>query len=170
MLADITVLMDYAHNPHGIASLLSASQSIKREQVRAGGAAGRIALLLGQAGNRGDEAIADLARTAAKFHPDLIVLKEIAGMLRGRELGEVTARLMESLLAAGYPPEHLHAESDEVEAACHLLRWARPGDVLVLPIHQSAARQSLVTLLDHLGRSPWRAGLPLPAVNAVTAT
>ena len=91
-----------------------------------------------------------MALTAAVFQPDFIVIKEIASMLRGRASGEVPVLLKDSLLAAGFPPENIHFETDEVNAARHLLYWARPGDVLVLPIHQSTARQALSVLLDQL--------------------
>ena len=165
-LANITVLIDYAHNPGGLAMLLAASRSVQREQNSRLGTAGRFGLLLGQAGNRRDEAIDELARTAATFKPDVIVLKELTGMLRGRALGEVPALLKAGLLNAGYPPANIHTVADEVDAARRLLRWAQPGDVLVLPIHQPAARNELAALLDHLESCDWQAGSPLPAVAA----
>ncbi len=150
LLGEVNVLIDYAHNPDGLAVLLAASRSIQLAQISGGRAASRIGLLLGQAGNRSNDAIHELALTAAMFRPDFIVIKEIASMLRGRASGDVPALLNDSLLAAGYPPENIHTEADEVNAARHLLYWARPGDVLVLPIHQSTARQALSALLDQL--------------------
>ncbi len=165
-LADITVLIDYAHNPGGLAMLLAGCYSIRLDQMSTSDAEGRVGLLLGQAGNRRDEAIEELARTAASFEPHHIVIKEIASMLRGRSLGEVPALLKKSLLAAGYPIENIDMESDEVEAARQLLRWAKAGDVLVLPIHQSAARAAMVALLDDLESRGWRAGNTLPALPA----
>ena len=157
-LADITVLIDYAHNPSGLAILLAGSESIRKVEALKSGIAGRIGLLLGQAGNRSDDAIADLARVAAMSGPDFIVIKEIAGMLRGRAVGEVPSRLKAGLLHAGYAAENIHMESDEVAAARHLLQWARPGDVLVLPVHQTDARTELTILLDGLERARWQAG------------
>ncbi len=166
-LADITVLIDYAHNPGGLAMLLAGCYSIRQDQVTQSGVAGRVGLLLGQAGNRRDEAIDELARTAAKFEPHYIVIKEIAGMLRGRELGEVPALLKGGLVAAGYPLEKIHMEADEVDAARHLLSWAQAGDVLVLPVHQSAARNVLAALLDELENANWRAGMALPESHRI---
>jgi cyanophycin synthetase len=157
-LADITVLIDYAHNPGGLAMLLTASRAIQREKKKPG----RLGLLLGQAGNRTDQAIADIARTAASFKPDIIVLKEIATMLRGRAMGEVPALLKASLLDAGYPSASIVTEPDETDAARCLLRWAEAGDALVLPVHQSAARKTLATLLDELMQIGWKAKSPLP--------
>ena len=110
----------------------------------------------------------ELAQTAAIAKPEMIVLKEITGMLRGRELGEVPALLKSALLAAGYPAENIHLVSDEVDAARYLLQWGRRGDVLVLPIHQSAARKLLAGLLDELERIHWHAGAALPVANRET--
>ncbi len=164
-LADITVLIDYAHNPGGLMMLMAGIATIRMDQIFKSGIEGRIGLLLGQAGNRSNEAIAELARVAAIVQPDCIVIKELASMLRGRQLGEVPALLRDGLLAANFPPEKIHLESDEVDAACHLLRWARVGDVVVLPVHQSAARKALAAMLDEMEKTKWQAGLALPSMG-----
>src|SRR5690606_20796120 len=92
----VQVYVDYAHNPDGLQHLLGLVR-----QAHAPG--GRLHLLLGQAGNRSDEAIADLAATAASFAPDRIVLKDMDGYLRGRESGAVAGLLREALLRCGVP-------------------------------------------------------------------
>ncbi len=133
-----TVLVDYAHNPDGLAQLLQVAQAL--QPVRLG-------LLLGQAGNRDDAAITELARTAVRFAPARIVLKELPGMLRGRALGEVPGLLRSGLLAGGMAAQHIHHEADETAAALALLAWARPGDVVVLPVHTTAVRLALAAVL-----------------------
>lgn len=138
-----TVLVDYAHNPDGLAQLLQVAQALMATQPPA-----RLGLLLGQAGNRDDAAIAELATTAAGFAPAHIVIKELPRMLRGRALGEVPALLQQALLATGQPAASLHREDDEEAAARALLAWALPGDVVVLPVHTTAVRQSLAALLQ----------------------
>jgi len=134
-----TVLVDYAHNPDGLSVLLAVAASLQPA---------RLGLLLGQAGNRSNEAIAELARTAASARPDRVVLKELPAMLRGRAPGEVTTLLRAALQAAGLPPDRVAAEPDEFAAACALLDWAQPGDVIVLPVHQAASREALAARLD----------------------
>jgi hypothetical protein len=62
---------------------------------------GRVTTLLGHAGNRRDEDIAELARVAAACRPDRVIVKENEGHLRGRQLGEVPAILRTALLEAG---------------------------------------------------------------------
>jgi len=133
-----TVLVDYAHNPDGLAQLLAVAQALKPQ---------RLCLLLGQAGNRDDAAIAELAQTAAAAKPDHTVVKELPRMLRGRSLGDVPALLTRALLAAGVPAERIEQHPDEEGAARALLAAARPGDVIVLPIHTSAVRTALAALL-----------------------
>ncbi len=134
-----TVLVDYAHNPDGLTQLLQVAHALKPT---------RLGLLLGQAGNRGDEAILALATAAAAYLPDRIVIKELPTMLRGRELGQVPQLLTRGLTAAGVPPAHIHQQADEETAARELLAWAQPGDVVVLPVHTPAARHALSGLLS----------------------
>ena len=161
-LAEITVIIDYAHNPDGLRMLLDGMEVIRRDQTAGVGGAGRVGLLLGQAGNRSNEAIAELARVAASAKPALIVVKEIPSMLRGRVAGEVSMLLKDGLLAADYPGERIRMEADEVGAARQLIRWAEVHDVVVLPVHQSVARKALADMLDAMEQTGWRVGSPLP--------
>ena len=137
-----TVLVDYAHNPDGLAQLLGVARSL----LPVGGA-GRLLLLLGQAGNRDDEAIAALAEVAAAAQPDLVVLKELTAMLRGRYAGAVPALLHAGLLKAALPASRVVDGGDESDAAGQLLQAARPGDVVVLPLHTTAVRDAVVARL-----------------------
>jgi cyanophycin synthetase len=155
-ISGVTVVIDYAHNPSGLSLLMAASLAERKNNQ------GRTALLLGQAGNRGGDAIKQLAETAASYKPDLIVIKELSSMLRGRVLGEVPALLRAALLAKEFPATSIIIEADEVDAARRLLEWAQPYDILIMPIHQQAARAELVALLDQLQGANWRAGSALP--------
>ena len=136
----VEVLLDYAHNPDGLSALLAIARSLAPK--------GRLGLLLGQAGNREDEAIRELARTAAAASPERVVLKDLPDFLRGRAPGEVPALLHAELRRAGLDHVRLHTELSEVDAARGLLEWARPGDVVVLPVHGKDARRALVDWLD----------------------
>ncbi|TXG79854.1 MAG: Mur ligase [Rhodocyclaceae bacterium] len=149
----ISVLMDYAHNPDGLQGLLDIAQALR--------GAGRLGLILGQAGNRGDAQIRELAAVAASVSPELIVLKDMEGYLRGREQNEVANLLRDELMARGMDADRLPMCSTDMEAARHALGWARAGDVLVLPIHAPRARAALRGCLDQLERDGWQAGGPL---------
>jgi cyanophycin synthetase len=150
----LTIFMDYAHNPEGLDGLLEVA-AVSR-------AGGRLGLLLGQAGNREDEAIRSLAATAARHAPDLLVLKDLEGFLRGREPGEVPELLRRELAAQGVGAERLWVVLPEEEAVLALLGWARNGDVLVLPVHGLQARTAVGARLDRLQYGGWNAGDPLP--------
>jgi UDP-N-acetylmuramyl tripeptide synthase len=136
-----TVLVDYAHNPEGLAGLLAVAQALRGE-------GGRLLLLLGQAGNRDDEAIAALAAVAAAARPSRVVLKDIAGYLRGRAEGDVARLLSGALQAHGLAAQAISMELDELAASQVLVREARAGDVVVLPVHNLDARDRLAAWLD----------------------
>jgi len=152
-LGGITVLIDYAHNPHGLIALLAAASSM---------VSGRLLLLLGQAGDRDDGALRALARAAWSAQPALIVLKELDGYLRGRAAGAVPAILADELKANGAHPDQLMTVLDEMDAVRTLLVQARPGDLVVLPVHELDARTRVLALLEELRGAGWTAGAPLP--------
>jgi len=136
----VKVLVDYAHNPDGLRGLLEVAEHLRR-----GG--GRLGLLLGQAGNRQDADIDALARVAAEFSPNLIVVKENEVQLRGRAAGEMPGMIRAALVRSGLPESALLMAESEVAAARCALDWARPGDVLALPIHSLQARSAVLAIL-----------------------
>ena len=119
-----TVLLDYAHNPHGLEALRPLVESLPAK---------RRILLFGQAGDRDDAALRDLAAAASRFAPDLVILKEMPALLRGRKPGEVPAILEADLRRLGVP-EILRVETElaGVELA---LEIAEAGDLLILLVH-----------------------------------
>jgi cyanophycin synthetase len=138
----VTVLIDYAHNPDGLRGFLDVASHLRRE-------GGRLAIILGQAGNRQDADVEELVHVAAGFHPDLVVVKENETQLRGRAPGEMPQLIRAKLLRLGLPESALPMTGTEVEAARHALRWARPGDVVALPLHVSSARKAILAELLH---------------------
>jgi cyanophycin synthetase len=135
----VRVWVDYAHNPHGLGALLHAAAAAQRS--------GRLGLVLGQAGDREDDAIRALARTAWEARPARIVLKDVDGYMRGRVPGEVPALLHAELLRAGAPESVLSTVSAEADGVRALLAWAVSGDLLVLPVHALSARDAVIALL-----------------------
>lgn len=153
-LGQLQVFVDYAHNPEGLRGLLSVAMSA--------GSRGRLGLVLGQAGNREDAEIRELAAVAASFHPQRVVMKDIEGMQRGRQPGAVTDILRAELLRQAMPADTIVDGLDEIDAVRGLLNWAQDGDLLVLPTHGTQARQTVVELLDQLQATDWLVGTPLP--------
>ena len=141
----VQVLVDYAHNPEGIRGLLQVARHLQRE-------GGRLGMILGHAGNRQDADIRALASAAAEFRPDLVVVKEDESYLRGRVPGEIPRLIRDELLGHGLPDSALPLRSSELEGVRAALDWSRPGDVLALPVHSTAARAATLALLESMRR------------------
>jgi UDP-N-acetylmuramyl tripeptide synthase len=138
-LGGVQVLVDYAHNPHGIRAVM--------EMARALGGSRRL-VLLGQAGDRSEEAIRTLVRTVWEAGPDRIVVKEMRQHLRGREAGEVPSIIQDELRRLGVPPDRVDRADTELEGVRRALEWGRPGDQLLLFCH--AEREAVIALLKGL--------------------
>jgi UDP-N-acetylmuramyl tripeptide synthase len=118
-----TVVVDYAHNAHGLAALVAfAAQLPARRRL----------LLLSCAGDRPDADIAALARTALPLGADRFLVADLPDYLRGRTPGEVPALLASALVASGVDAGAVEAFADPAAAARAALAWAEPGDVLLL--------------------------------------
>jgi UDP-N-acetylmuramyl tripeptide synthase len=146
-LGGVQLVIDYAHNPPGMTALA--------EMVAALPARRRL-VLLGQAGDRSDDAIRELARAALALHPDRVVLKEMDRYLRGRRPGEVPGLMADELTRHGVPASAISQPGDELAAVRDALAWARPGDVLLLTVHQD--RPLVLAMIERLKAEGWRAG------------
>ena len=149
-LGGIRIVVDYAHNPHGMAALAATLDALPSE---------RRLVMLGQAGDRDDAAIRELARAALALRPDRVVVKEMDAYLRGRAPGEVPALMADEFRRAGLPEQAISAPGTEMPAVREALGWARAGDLLVLTLHQDRAR--VEELFEALRSQDWRAGQPL---------
>jgi cyanophycin synthetase len=117
------VLLDYAHNAHGMRAM---AQMIRDLTVH-----GRRLGVVSAPGDRRDEDILELAQAAAPAF-DLILIREDDNR-RGRAPGVVGELLRQGLLAAGFPAERIAAEIyDEEQAVQRGLETAQPGDLLVI--------------------------------------
>ena len=146
-LGGVRCLVDFAHNPHGMQALLETVERLPKQ---------RWGVVLGQAGDRDEQAIRDLARVTCDASPDLIVLKEMELHLRGREPGEVLDILRDELARCEVPPADLREAADELEAVREALAWAQPGDLLLLLAH--ADRAGVLALVGDLAARDWRPG------------
>jgi UDP-N-acetylmuramyl tripeptide synthase len=146
-IGGVRIVVDYAHNPHGVAALAAALDGVPSK---------RRLVMIGQAGDRDDAAIRELARAALAFRPDRVVAKEMERYLRGRAPGEVPAIMADELRRAGVPESAISTPGTEVTAVREALAWARPGDLLVLAVHQD--RRQVVELLEGLAARGWKSG------------
>jgi cyanophycin synthetase len=117
------VLLDYAHNAHGMEAVARTVLELAVHGRRLG--------VLASPGDRRDEDILALAAAAAPAF-DLILLREDDN-LRGRRPGEVAGLLREGLLAAGFQAERIvPGYFGEEESVLRGLEMARPGDLVVI--------------------------------------
>lgn len=136
----VRVLLDYAHNPHGMQALAAIARALP---------GGRRGLVLGQAGNRDDDSIRGLARSAWPIGVDHVVVKEMEAYRRGRAIGEIPGILADEFRRLGLPADAIEYAQSEVDAVGKALDWARPGDLLVLTVHSS--RAAVLELLEGRG-------------------
>jgi len=150
-IGGVRVLVDFAHNPHGVAAIAQLVSTMP---------AGRRLVLLGQAGDRTDAEIRALAAAVWAMRPERIIVKEMESYLRGRGPGEVPALLRDELERLGAPANTVASAESETDAVRDAFAWAEPGDLLVLLSH--AARARTLAFLDRLAEQQWRPGHPLP--------
>ena len=130
------VLLDFAHNPDAMAALFDIAEAHPAK---------RRVLCFGQAGDRTDAQIRELAQAAWSIGLDRVVISELAEYRRGREPGEVPRLLSEALVGAGAQTEQIHQYATEAESLADAMNWCEPGD-LVIMLALGKARE----LIDHL--------------------
>ena len=118
----VRIFLDFAHNEHGIKAI--------SDTIRAFGAKRHI-VLMGQAGDRLDKDIGDLVRAVCKLMPDQLLVCELPGYERGREIGVVPDLIRKVAIAEGTREQDVNLFESPVEGAIAALANARPGDCLV---------------------------------------
>lgn len=134
------VLLDFAHNPEAMAALFEMAR------LRP---ARRRAICFGQAGDRTDKQIRELARGAWSIGLDKVVVSELASYHRGRAAGEVYGLLRDELLARGADPGQVSHNETEAESLTEALDWAEPGDlVIMLALGEAAALREMLAAAE----------------------
>ena len=133
------VLIDFAHNPAAMAALFDMAGAIPAQ---------RRALCFGQAGDRTDELIRELARDAWAMGLERVIVSELPKYHRGREHGEVYGIIRDELLRLGAGEDQVHHHEEELESLEDALAWAQPGD-LVIMLALGGARPVQARLREH---------------------
>ena len=126
-VAGFRVLVDFAHNPHGVQALFELADKLP---------ARRKLLVIGQAGDRSDDAIRKLAQAAWAIEPTRVIIKEMTRYARGREHGEVAGMMRNEFLSLGATDDALGYQEQELDAVREALAWAGEGDLLILLVHE----------------------------------
>jgi len=140
-IQEFKVLVDFAHNPHAMLALFDMAAALP---------ANRRLLAFGQAGDRPDELIRELARGAWSIGLDEVIVSELEIYHRGRNHGEVFEIIQDELTRCGAHKNqlrHFELEMDTLDAA---LEWARPGDLIImLALGESVAIQEKLEILSN---------------------
>jgi cyanophycin synthetase len=118
-----TVLVDFAHNPQALQALLDLANRLAPK---------RKALCFGQAGDRPDDLIRELAQNAWKSGLDRVFVSELAKYYRGRDAGAVFAVIRDELIANGADASQIEHHMEEIESLDSALAWAQPGDLIIM--------------------------------------
>lgn len=121
------VLVDFAHNPHGLEALFELARTLP---------ARRRLLMIGQAGDRRDADIRALAEEAWALGLDHVVVKEMGKYRRGRAPREVPGILTDAFREAGAEDAQVTYRETEPEGLEFALEWLEPGDLAILLVHE----------------------------------
>lgn len=132
----VRVILDYAHNPAGIAALAQLVGRLRPRHSRALG-------LLCIPGDRRDDDIRAVGAIGAR-HFDRLFFREEPGR-RGRPPGEIVRLLCEGTATAGFDPAAISVGADEPAAITAALAEARAGDLLVMTVTRIEASWHQVT-------------------------
>ena len=132
----VRFIMDYAHNPAGMAALADLVGRLRPGYARALG-------LVCIPGDRRDEDVRAFIAIAARAF-DHLFLREEPG-LRGRARGAMLALQRTAAEAAGMNPQAITGLLHERDAVAALIAAARPGDLAVLTVTDIAQSWAQVT-------------------------
>ncbi|MEX1157436.1 MAG: Mur ligase family protein [Thermomicrobiales bacterium] len=118
------IIVDYAHNEQGLEVLLSFAR-------RLAGVSGRVAAIVGTAGDRQDAQLRGLGKLGATL-ADRLYLKETGRYLRGREPGEVTALMHEGVVESEHVDRLAGIFEGEHSALLAALSDAAAGDTIAI--------------------------------------
>ena len=146
-LGGVRILIDYAHNPAGLASvgdfverMTTQGPDLTPPGAPSWAAHLRVAVIA-SAGDRRDDDMRELGRVAARYFDEVIVRED--DRTRGRARGETAALIAEGLQearAGGARVGHVEIVTDELDATKRAIDRARPGDLVVLCVdHASRA-------------------------------
>ena len=119
----VTVLMDFAHNPHGMKAII---EMIRQVPAR------RRLILVGQAGDRSNGDIRALVEATAVLEFDRVIAAEIPKYLRGRESGEVPGLIRSAFEELGIGQDDVELSPDYLSGVRSALEWSQSGDLLLL--------------------------------------
>jgi UDP-N-acetylmuramyl tripeptide synthase len=117
------VLIDFAHNPQAMQAVFDMAGALPAK---------RRLLAFGQAGDRTDDSIRELARNAWSIGLDAVIVSELEKYARGREPGVVFGLIRDELMRCGAQEDQIRHFIEETESFDAALDWAREGDLIIM--------------------------------------
>jgi cyanophycin synthetase len=114
------IMIDYAHNPHGLAALSDFVRELTDKRLTA---------IIGLPGDRRDEDILEAARVVGRTFDRAIIREDFN--LRGRQRGEVASLIRKGLTEGGLSEKEIFSQPDEADALAFAASEARQGELIV---------------------------------------
>ena len=135
-LQGIRVVVDYAHNPHGLAMVGDFVQRLR--SAADGDRPGRRIAVVATPGDRRDEDIREVGQVAARYFEQVIVREDYN--LRGRPRGESADLVMQGIQSAKERGSPVEAEVilEEMSSVRAAIDHARRGDLVLLCVDRPA--------------------------------
>lgn len=124
----VRVMLDFGHNPQGLRAVMTLAESLRNGK-------GDLYVVAGSAGDRTNREVGEMCRTMAEAKPRRIFVRELAGYMRGRLPGEMSAVFRRSLAALGFPERDVVMTDSEVDALRRIFAEAKPDDFVLVMVH-----------------------------------
>lgn len=131
-----TVVMDFAHNVHSMDAMANTTANMPAK---------RKYLMLSHAGDRSDDEIINMTKSALKMQPDVLVTAELSDYLRGRELGEIPKLMAETAKSYGMPEKNILFADSPVSGTKIIIDKLEADDLALLMVLSN--RDEVVELL-----------------------
>lgn len=118
-----TIVVDFAHNPHGLSAIIDMVSQMEGK---------RKLILLGQAGDRSNDDIRGLVDVAVRLNPQQVMVCEIPKYIRGREEGEIPDLIKSYFMDQGIQESSIIIEKSIYNGVLSALDWMESGDLLLL--------------------------------------
>lgn len=132
------VIVDFAHNEHGMQAMINLALQLNGNDYIA---------MFSHAGDRSDEDIAKLTQAVSQLNAKLYIAAETQKYLRGRLPHEVTNLSKKYLVDCGVEPSLIHISDSPLQGAKLALQMANAGDVILLFVHDE--REQVHQFLMH---------------------
>jgi len=126
----VKVILDFGHNPAAVRGVIALARNLAGD--------GAVRVTIGMPGDRPDDELTEVAAAIAAGAPAQVVVRELPAHLRGRQHGEVPARLAAALGG------DVAIVADELTAVRRLLHAAEAGDVILVLVHLDPAVEALL--------------------------